>query len=133
MLINALIVKRCTLSVLLFTFAIQSQAQLSSDAPPSAKQIQAAITNFVGCVKSEQALIISKDHQICGVTAENRTELLEYISCLAHRNFIYTTVLERDSLNGMFEYRCSDQISVVVKVERKRNQFVVTGIGYLIA
>jgi hypothetical protein len=109
-----------------------SQAGVSSIARPSIAQAQQAVKIFAECVKSKQPIAISADHQICGVTAENRTQLLEYLSCIARRNFIYTRVMDRDDLSEV-EYRCSDQISVGVTFERHGQQYVVTGIGYIMA
>jgi hypothetical protein len=111
---------------------MNSQAGLPSVAQPQVEQIQLAIKTFFECVKSKQPLVISADHEVCGVTAENRTELLEYLPCLARRKFVYTNVLESYPAGGRFEYRCSDQRSVVVKVELKGRDYAVTAIGYLV-
>jgi len=132
MLINSPIVKRYVLSVLLFTCTMDSQAGLPSVAPPSVEHVQLAIKAFRECVKGKQPLVISADHEVCGVTAENRTELLGYLSCLAQHKPVYTNVLERYPFGGRFEYRCSDQRSVVVKVELVGQDYAVTAIGYLV-
>jgi len=132
MFINSPIVKRYVLSVLLFACTMNGQAALPSVAQPSVEQIQLAFKTFFKCVKGEQPLVISADHEVCGVTAENRTELLGYLPCLARRKFVYTNVLESYPVGGRFEYRCSDQLSVVVKVELKGRDYAVTAIGYLV-
>ena len=133
MLINSSTVKRYVLSALLLTFTIGSQAGLPSVAPPSVEQTQLALKTFRECVKSKQPLVISAENKICGVTAENRTELLDYLACLTRRHFVYTNVLERYPRGGRFAYRCSDQVSVVVKIELEGQQYAVTAIGYLVA
>jgi hypothetical protein len=132
MIINNLIVKRCVLSSFLFIFTMPSQAGVPSIVEPSIEQAQQASKIFAECVKSKEPIVISADHQICGVIAENRTQLLKYLSCIARRNFIYTRVLDRYDLIEV-EYRCSDQISVGVTFERHGQQYVVAGIGYIMA
>ncbi|MCS0584577.1 hypothetical protein NX784_23610 [Massilia pinisoli] len=133
MLINSSTVKRSVLSVLLLTVAIGSQAELPRVAPPSVEQTQLALKTFRECVKGKQPLVISAEHKICGVTAENRTELLDYLACLSRRNFVYSNVLESYPLGGRFAYRCADQVTVVVKIQSEGQQYSVTAIGYLVA
>ena len=133
MLIISPIVNRYVLSVFLLTSTMDGQAELPRVAYPSVEQVQSAIKTFRQCVEDKQSLVIWNDHEICGVTAENRTELRDYLPCLARRNFVYSRALESYPLGGRFEYRCSDQLSVVVKVELKGQQYAVTAIGYLVA
>jgi hypothetical protein len=102
MLIISPIVRQYILSVFLVIYTMDSQAELPSVPRPTFEQVRLAIMAFRQCVKSKESLVTSADHEICGVTAENRTELRDYLPCLARRNSVYSRALESYPLGGRY-------------------------------
>jgi hypothetical protein len=97
----------------------------------SIEKVKDAVRNFSSCVKSERA-VFDADYKICGVVAENRTELRGYLVCPVLKGYIFARRLQVDAQRGIFLYRCAGHPDVVVEMTFDSGKLMVAGIGELL-
>nr|WP_315249676.1 hypothetical protein [uncultured Duganella sp.] len=93
-------------------------------------KVKRAVQDFTECVLGRNVVVLGAGQEVCGVEAENRTELLGYLSCPRARGYRFQRALERAADHGRFLYSCSGQPDVVIKVNLKT--YAVIGIGELL-
>jgi len=93
-------------------------------------KVKRAVHDFTECVLSRNVVVFGSVQQVCVVEAENRTELLRYLSCHRLRRYRFQRVLDGNAEHGIFLYSCSGQPDVVIKVNLKT--YAVIGIGQLL-
>jgi hypothetical protein len=96
----------------------------------SVGEVQAAVRSFASCVRGESA-VFDSDRKICGVEAENRTELRGYLACPGQQGYIFSRRLEFDGQRGRFLFSCAGHSDVVTVISLDSGRPVVTAIGEL--
>lgn len=93
-------------------------------------EVKAAVRSFASCVRGEST-VFDSDNKICGVEAENRTELRGYLACPTQKSYIFSRRLEFDGQRGRFLFSCAGHSDIVIVISVDSGRHVVTAIGEL--
>ena len=108
-----------------FSFANDGQFRNFSTA-----SVRGAVKRFDACVRGGQAAF-DADHQICGVDAENRTELRGYLACPRFKNYMFSTSEVVDAKRGrvLYLYSCNGRPDVGIVIAFDGKKLSVAAIG----